>query len=155
MVVEWGRNALEDPWVEPSESMFTRSVSPEQAPDQPSYIEIDFEKGDPVAVNGSKLSPASLLAQLNKVGLLSVSLLVHEAQGSRRVSKSRVLCLSCAQACMHPLLSVLTDCSFCAPACSSRSVLLLCAATAQFLAGTLPREPREAHPSLSLSAAVA
>ena len=64
------RNALEDPWVEPSEDMFTRSVSPEQAPDKPSYIEIDFEKGDPVAIDGVMLSPATLLAQLNKVSQL-------------------------------------------------------------------------------------
>ena len=49
--------------------MFTRSVSPEQAPDKPTYLEIDFEKGDPVALNGEKLSPATLLAQLNKVGM--------------------------------------------------------------------------------------
>ena len=49
--------------------MFTRSVSPEQAPDKPTYLELDFEKGDPVALNGEKLSPATLLAQLNKVGM--------------------------------------------------------------------------------------
>jgi len=61
------RNALEDPWVEPSEDMFTRSVSPEQAPEKPTYIEMDFEKGDPVAIDGVMLSPATLLAQLNKV----------------------------------------------------------------------------------------
>eukprot|EP00884_Botryococcus_braunii_P020860 jgi/Botrbrau1/7458/Bobra.0083s0023.1 len=65
--ISYEGNALEDPWVEPSESMFSRSVSPEQAPDKPTYIEIDFEEGDPVAVNGSRLSPATLLAQLNKV----------------------------------------------------------------------------------------
>lgn len=63
------RNALEDPWVEPGEQMFTRSVSPEQAPDKPTYIEIDFEKGDPVAIDDGRLSPATLLAQLNKVSL--------------------------------------------------------------------------------------
>ena len=62
-----GRNALEDPWVEPSEEMFTRSVSPEQAPDQSTYIEISFEEGDPVAIDGVRLSPATLLTQLNKV----------------------------------------------------------------------------------------
>ena len=50
--------------------MFTRSVSPEQAPDKATYIEIDFEKGDPVAINGKKLSPATLLTDLNKVRLL-------------------------------------------------------------------------------------
>ena len=66
-IIPMCRNALEDPWVEPSEDMFTRSVSPEQAPDKPSYIEIDFEKGDPVAIDGVMLSPATLLAQLNKV----------------------------------------------------------------------------------------
>ena len=54
--------------------MFTRSVSPEQAPDKATYLEIDFEKGDPVALNGEKLSPATLLAQLNQVPSLGKSL---------------------------------------------------------------------------------
>ena len=54
--------------------MFTRSVSPEQAPDKAAYLEIDFEKGDPVALNGEKLSPATLLAQLNKVPSFEQSL---------------------------------------------------------------------------------
>ena len=53
--------------MEPSESMFTRSVSPEQAPDKPTYLEIEFEKGDPVALDGNRLSPATILGQLNKV----------------------------------------------------------------------------------------
>ncbi len=61
------RNALEDPWDEPNESMFTRSVSPENAPDQPTYIEIEYERGDPVAIDGRRLSPATLLTNLNKV----------------------------------------------------------------------------------------
>lgn len=61
-------NALEDPWVEPSETMFTRSVSPEQAPDEPTYIEVEFEKGDPVAIDGVKMSPATLLTKLNELG---------------------------------------------------------------------------------------
>jgi argininosuccinate synthase len=61
------RNLLEDPWAEPVQDMFTRSVSPEQAPDKATYLEIDFEKGDPVAINGEKLSPATLLTNLNKV----------------------------------------------------------------------------------------
>ena len=60
--------ALEDPWVEASEDVYTRSVSPEDAPDEPTYIEIDFEKGDPVAIDGEKLSPAALLTKLNKLG---------------------------------------------------------------------------------------
>ena len=58
---------LEDPWQEPVESMFTRSVSPEDAPDTPTIIEIDFERGDPVAVDGLKLSPANLLTRLNQL----------------------------------------------------------------------------------------
>ena len=60
-------NALEDPWNEPSESMFTRSVSPEQAPDTPTYVEIEFERGDPIAIDGYRLSPATLLTRLNEL----------------------------------------------------------------------------------------
>jgi len=48
--------------------MFRRSVSPEAAPDTPEYVEIDFEGGDPVAINGEKLSPAAFLAKLNEIG---------------------------------------------------------------------------------------
>ncbi|MBN1142503.1 MAG: argininosuccinate synthase [Deltaproteobacteria bacterium] len=59
---------LEDPWAEPPEEMYVLSVSPEQAPDQPEYVEIDFERGDAVAVNGVRLSPAALLARLNELG---------------------------------------------------------------------------------------
>jgi argininosuccinate synthase len=56
---------LEDPWREPSEDMFTLTVSPEKAPARPLYIEIGFQNGDPVTVDGKKLSPAGLLKQLN------------------------------------------------------------------------------------------
>ncbi len=59
---------LEDPWVEPQEYVFSRTVAPEQAPDQPHYVEIDFARGDPVAVDGEALSPAALLARLNELG---------------------------------------------------------------------------------------
>ena len=59
---------LEDPWREPYEDMFVLSVSPENAPDQPEYIEIDFVAGDPTAMNGEALSPASLLAKANELG---------------------------------------------------------------------------------------
>jgi argininosuccinate synthase len=59
---------LEDPWAEPDESMFVLSVSPEKAPDQPLYVEIGFEAGVPVAVDGEKLSPAALLTRLNQLG---------------------------------------------------------------------------------------
>ncbi len=57
--------ALEDPWQEPDESLFRRTVSPEAAPDGAVYVEIDFEAGDPVAVDGGRLAPAVLLARLN------------------------------------------------------------------------------------------
>ncbi|MEG8040902.1 argininosuccinate synthase [Sphingomonas sp. LR60] len=59
---------LEDPWDEVPEYVFSRTVSPEDAPDQAETITIDFERGDGVAVNGEALSPASLLAKLNELG---------------------------------------------------------------------------------------
>lgn len=59
---------LEDPWMEPDASMFVLSVAPEDAPDSPLYIEVDFEAGNPTAVNGETLSPANLLARLNELG---------------------------------------------------------------------------------------
>ncbi|HBA92965.1 MAG: argininosuccinate synthase [Chloroflexi bacterium GWB2_54_36] len=59
---------LEDPWNEPEESMFQLSTSPENAPDEPVYVEIEFESGDPVAVNGEKLSPAKVIETLNAIG---------------------------------------------------------------------------------------
>ena len=66
--ISYEGRALEDPWVEPDEAMFTRSVAPEAAPDTPQYIEIDFENGDPVAIDGEALSPAMLLTKLNELG---------------------------------------------------------------------------------------
>ena len=59
---------LEDPWVEPEEFVYSRTVAPEAAPDKPTYVEIDFERGDPVAIDGKKLSPAALLTRLNELG---------------------------------------------------------------------------------------
>ena len=59
---------LEDPWNEPPEDMFVLSVSPMQAPDTPTYVEIDFEQGTPVAVDGEKLGPVALLEKLNALG---------------------------------------------------------------------------------------
>ena len=59
---------LEDPWHEPEEFVYSRTVAPEKAPDTPQYVEIEFEKGDPVAVDGRKLSPAALLTRLNEIG---------------------------------------------------------------------------------------
>jgi len=59
---------LEDPYVEPPEDMFRYTVPPEKAPDKATYIEIDYEKGDAVALNGRAMSPAKLLARLNAIG---------------------------------------------------------------------------------------
>ena len=59
---------LEDPWSEPPENMFQLSVSPEKAPNEPEYVEIEFLKGNPIKVNGEELSPAQLLHKLNKLG---------------------------------------------------------------------------------------
>jgi len=58
---------LEDPWVEPDEDMFVLTVSPEVAPDNPTYMELNFENGNPVAVDGVRMSPAELLDHLNKL----------------------------------------------------------------------------------------
>ena len=66
--ISYEGKALEDPALPPDEDMFRRSVSPENAPDQPEMVEIAFEKGDAVSVNGLRLSPANLLAKLNELG---------------------------------------------------------------------------------------
>jgi argininosuccinate synthase len=59
---------LEDTWAEAPEDIFVLTKSPEAAPDKPAYVEIDFEKGNPVAVNGKKMSPAKLMDYMNTVG---------------------------------------------------------------------------------------
>ncbi|GAB2189172.1 argininosuccinate synthase [Sessilibacter sp. MAH2] len=59
---------LEDPWAEAEADMWRWSVAPEQAPDKPTYVELTFEKGDIVAVDGERMSPATVLATLNKIG---------------------------------------------------------------------------------------
>ncbi|MGH1539496.1 MAG: argininosuccinate synthase [Arenicella sp.] len=59
---------LEDPWAEAEDDMWRWSVSPEQAPDQAQYIELEFIKGDIVAIDGQKMSPATVMEWLNKVG---------------------------------------------------------------------------------------
>jgi len=58
---------LEDPWAEPPEDMFTMTVSPEKAPAKAKYIEIGYKNGDPVSIDGKKLSPAKLLKKLNTI----------------------------------------------------------------------------------------
>ena len=58
---------LEDPWAEPPEDIFVLTKSPEAAPDKPTYVEIDFQKGNPVAINGKKMSPAQLMECMNDI----------------------------------------------------------------------------------------
>ena len=59
---------LEDPWAEPEESMWRWTTSPQDAPDKPEYVEIGFEKGDAIEINGAKMSPAEILTKLNEYG---------------------------------------------------------------------------------------
>ena len=59
---------IEDPWIEGEEFIYSRTISPEDAPDKPTYIEIGFKKGDPISIDGQDLSPAKLLTTLNKFG---------------------------------------------------------------------------------------
>jgi len=59
---------LEDPMAEPPEDAFQHTVSPENAPDQPEYVIIEFEKGIPVSVNGKEMDSVSLVKELNKIG---------------------------------------------------------------------------------------
>ncbi len=58
---------LEDPWNEPPKEMHKMVIPPEKAPNKPIYIELEYKKGNPVALNGEKLSPAELLSKLNKI----------------------------------------------------------------------------------------
>ena len=66
--ISYEGDILENPWTEAEDDMWRWSVSPEQAPDEPTYIELEYVKGDPVALNGAKLSPAVMLETLNKLG---------------------------------------------------------------------------------------
>ena len=66
--VSYEGGILEDPWAEPPEDMFTLTVSPEKAPSKPAYLEIGYKDGNPVSLNGEKLSPASLFKSLNSIG---------------------------------------------------------------------------------------
>jgi len=59
---------LEDPWAEPEENMWLWTVSPEKAPDVPTYVEIGFKRGDAVAVDGTDMSPARVMETLNRIG---------------------------------------------------------------------------------------
>ena len=66
--ISYEGGVLEDPWAEPEEDMWRWSVSPQKAPNKATYIELTYKKGDVVAINGKALSPATVLATLNKVG---------------------------------------------------------------------------------------
>jgi argininosuccinate synthase len=66
--VSYEGGILEDPWAEPPDKMFQLTQSPEAAPDVPVYVEIDFERGDPVAVDGRARGPVDLLTHLNRLG---------------------------------------------------------------------------------------
>jgi len=65
--ISYEGDILENPWNEPEEDMWRWTVSPEQAPDEPTYLELSFEKGDIVAINGEAMSPATVMEYLNKV----------------------------------------------------------------------------------------
>jgi len=66
--ISYEGDILEDPWAEPEDDMWRWSVAPEQAPDTPRYIELDYKLGDIVAIDGQEMSPAQVLELLNKVG---------------------------------------------------------------------------------------
>jgi argininosuccinate synthase len=68
MHISYEGGILEDPWAEPPPEIFILTRSPEDAPDRPAYVEIDFVSGVPVAVDGEALSPAALLDRLNRLG---------------------------------------------------------------------------------------
>jgi argininosuccinate synthase len=65
--ISYEGGVLEDPWAEPPSDMHTLTVPPEKAPDRPRYLNIGFEKGDPVSIDGRRLSPARLLERLNRI----------------------------------------------------------------------------------------
>jgi argininosuccinate synthase len=66
--ISYEGDILEDPWAEPEEDMWRWTVSPEAAPNTPTYVELEFVKGDIVAIDGEKLSPATVMEKLNKLG---------------------------------------------------------------------------------------
>jgi argininosuccinate synthase len=66
--ISYEGGVLEDPWAEPEEDMWRWSVAPERAPDQATYLELTYAHGDIVALNGKAMSPAAVLAELNRVG---------------------------------------------------------------------------------------
>jgi argininosuccinate synthase len=65
--VSYEGGILEDPWREPSDDMFRLTIAPEKAPDQPEYVEIEYLRGDPIAINGEVLSPSKIIERANKL----------------------------------------------------------------------------------------
>ena len=65
--ISYEGDQLEDPWIEPEEDMWRWTVAPEQAPDQPVYLELTYERGNIVAIDGQAMSPATVMAHLNQV----------------------------------------------------------------------------------------
>lgn len=65
--ISYEGGVLEDPWAEPPQDMYTMMTAPEKAPDKPTYIEIEYEEGNPVGLNGTALSPVALFEQLNRL----------------------------------------------------------------------------------------
>jgi argininosuccinate synthase len=65
--ISYEGDILEDPWNEPEEDMWLWSVSPEEAPNDPTYLTLTFKNGDPIAINGEEKSPATIMEELNKV----------------------------------------------------------------------------------------
>jgi argininosuccinate synthase len=66
--ISYEGGVLEDPWAEPEADMWRWSVSPEKAPNKPTYVELTYKKGDIVAIDGKAMSPAKVLAKLNEIG---------------------------------------------------------------------------------------
>src|SRR5271154_868281 len=66
--VSYEGGILEDPWREPYGDMFRLTGAPAQAPHRPEYVEIEYERGDAVAINGERLSPAALISRANEIG---------------------------------------------------------------------------------------
>ncbi len=66
--VSYEGGILEDPWREPYDDMFRLTVAPEDAPDRPEYLEVEYQRGDPIAINGERLAPAALISRANEIG---------------------------------------------------------------------------------------
>lgn len=66
--ISYESGLLENPWAEPEEDMWRWSVSPEAAPDQPTYLELTYQSGDIIEIDGQPLSPAAVLTRLNQIG---------------------------------------------------------------------------------------